>query len=65
MALTLVTLAADDIELIVCDGCGDTAAILDEAAQLGFVYDPDRGEWECERCANAPATPILVGMRAS
>lgn len=61
MALTLVTLAADDIELIVCDSC-DTAAIFDEATALGFVHDSDRDEWQCEDCANAPAAPRLVGM---
>lgn len=64
MALTLVTLADDDMELVVCGSC-DTAAIHDEATELGFVHDEDREEWQCERCATAPATPRLVGMRAS
>lgn len=61
MTLNLITLAAADIELVVCDSC-DTAAIHDETAALGWVYDEDRGEWECEQCAAAPAAPRLAGM---
>lgn len=64
MTLTLTTKATDPIELVCCDRCGSAAAILDEAAELGFAYDPESGEWVCEDCATAPETPVLAGMHA-
>lgn len=63
MTLILATKAADPIELVCCGACGSAAAILDEAAELGFVFDEGNGEWACEACATAPETPVLVGMR--
>jgi hypothetical protein len=57
----LRTLAADDIELVICDTC-DTAVFEDEAEALGFESDPETGEWMCESCYHAPASPHLVGM---
>lgn len=58
---TLRTLAANDIELVICDGC-DTAVFEDEADELGFASDPETGEWMCEDCYDAPVSPRLVGM---
>lgn len=63
MTLTLVTLAADPIDIVTCCECS-TAAIQDEADSLGWAWDEDRAEWECEDCHHAPTAPRLLGMRA-
>jgi hypothetical protein len=57
----LRTIAADPIELVICVIC-DTAAFEDEADALGYTSDPETGEWVCEDCQYAPASPRLVGM---